>query len=152
MPVLDLVIRETLPSLFDWTQLTLSRNLPEDTTFSCGFVKRGDSTRWRMFIWIYSSPHKFVHSLRDERKITLSFLCWCVSIFLNLLLTGWRNYISASQDATLAEMNVVKLGFILAVMLVLVSSLALSTSLVNLWLSFLNPTGRSVGFYYCIVF
>ena len=84
MPVLDLIIRETLR--ISVTGLTLRRNLLEDMTFSGGLVKPGDFIAYSLADVhlnpeIYSRPDefdptRFSPGREEDKKGTFSYLAW----------------------------------------------------------------------------
>jgi len=84
MPVLDLIIRETLR--ISRSGLSFRRNLLEDLTFSGGLVKPGDLV---VYSWadvhlnpeIYSRPYefdpaRFTPGREEDKKGTFSYLGW----------------------------------------------------------------------------
>ena len=89
MPVLDLIIRETLRISF--TGLALRRNLLEDLTFSGGLVKPGDFVAYsfadvHLNPEIYSrpnefDPYRFLPGREEDKKGTFSYLSWGAGAF-----------------------------------------------------------------------
>ena len=89
MPVLELIIRETLR--ISLTGLSLRRNLMEDVTFSGGLVKPGDFVAYsvadvHMNPEIYSQPSvfdpaRFTPGREEDKKSTFSFLGWGAGAF-----------------------------------------------------------------------
>jgi cytochrome P450 len=90
MPVLELIIRETLRISFNG--LSLRRNLLEDLTFSGGLVKPGDFVVYSLADVhlnpeIYSRPYefdpaRFTRGREEDKKATFSFLGWGAGAFL----------------------------------------------------------------------
>jgi sterol 14-demethylase len=84
MPVLDLIIRETLR--INLTGVTLRRNLFEDLTFSGGLVKRGDFVAYSLADVhlnpeIYSQPNefdpgRFAPGREEDKKGAFFYLGW----------------------------------------------------------------------------
>ena len=89
MPVLDVVIRETLR--ISMCGLSLRRNLGEDLTFSGGLVKPGDFVAYSLADVhlnpeIYSrptefDPSRFAPGREEDKKATLSYLGWGAGAF-----------------------------------------------------------------------
>ena len=89
MPVLDLIIRETLR--INKTGLSLRRNLLEDITFSGGLVKPGDFVAYsfadvHLNAEIYSRPNefdpaRFTPGREEDKKGTFSYLAWGAGTF-----------------------------------------------------------------------
>ena len=84
MPVLDLIIRETIR--INLTGLSLRRNLLEDLTISGGLVKPGDFVGYlfadvHLNPEIYSRPNefdpaRFTPGREEDKKETFSYLGW----------------------------------------------------------------------------
>jgi sterol 14-demethylase len=89
VPVLDLIIRETLRISF--TGLSLRRNLFDDLTFSGGLVKAGDFVAYSLADVhlnpeIYSRPYefdptRFTPGREEDKKGTFSYLGWGAGAF-----------------------------------------------------------------------
>jgi cytochrome P450 len=89
MPVLDLVIRETLR--ISLSGLSIRRNLAEDMMFSGGLVKRGDFVAYSLADVhlnpeIYPRPHefdpaRFTPGREEDKKGTFSYLSWGAGAF-----------------------------------------------------------------------
>ena len=117
MPVLDLIIRETLRLSFNG--LSLRRNLSEDLTFSGCLVRPGDFVAYSLADVhlnpeIYSRPNefdpaRFTPGREEDKKGTFSYLAWGAGAFPlfyneNLLPHELMDLnISATQDVTLAQ-------------------------------------------------
>ena len=90
MPVLDLVIRETLR--LSVTGVSLRRNILEDVMFSGGLVKRGDFAAYSLADVhlnpeIYSRPQefdpaRFAGGREEDKKGTFLYLGWGAGAFL----------------------------------------------------------------------
>ena len=84
MPVLDLIIRETLR--LSMNGLSLRRNLLEDLTISGGHVKPGDFVAYSLADVhfnpeIYSrpdefDPDRFTSGREEDKKGTFTYLSW----------------------------------------------------------------------------
>jgi cytochrome P450 len=89
MPVLDLIIRETLR--MSLSGLALRRNLLEDLTISGGLVKSGDFVAYSLADVhlnpeIYSRPNefdptRFTPGREEDKKGTFSYLGWGAGAF-----------------------------------------------------------------------
>lgn len=89
MPVLDLIIRETLRITI--SGVALRRNLLEDLTFSGGIVKPGDFVAYSLADVhlnpeIYSQPNefdptRFSPGREEDKKGTFSYLGWGAGAF-----------------------------------------------------------------------
>ena len=89
MPVLELIIRETLR--ISLTGLSMRRNLVEDLTFSGGVVKHGEFLVYsvadvHMNPEIYSQPSvfdpaRFSPGREEDKKGTFSYLGWGAGAF-----------------------------------------------------------------------
>ena len=89
MPVLDLIIRETLR--INMSGLSFRRNLLEDMTFSGGLVKPGDFVAYSLADVhlnpeIYSRPNEFdparyTPGREEDKKGTYSYLGWGAGAF-----------------------------------------------------------------------
>jgi Cytochrome P450 len=92
MPVLELIIRETLR--VSKAGLSMRRNLSEDLTFSGGVVKPGDFVAYPVSDVhfnpeIYSRPYefdptRFTPGREEDKKATFSYLSWGAGAFLFL--------------------------------------------------------------------
>ena len=90
MPVLDLVIRETLR--LSLTGVALRRNILEDVTFSGGLVKRGDFVAYSLADVhldpeVYSQPEefdpgRFAEGRQEDKKGTFLHLGWGAGGFM----------------------------------------------------------------------
>ena len=115
MPVLDLIIRETLRISFNG--LSLRRNLLEDLTISGGLVKPGDFVAYSLADVhlnpeIYSRPYefdpaRFAPGREEDKKGTFSYLGWgagAFPIYILFLTYKLMNVTSRdSQDVILAQ-------------------------------------------------
>ena len=116
MPVLDLIIRETLR--ISLTPTLHRRNVSEDITLSGGLVKRGDFVEYsiadvHLNPEIYSRPYefdpaRFTPGREEDKKGTYSYLGWGAGAFLFLFFILLPHElikcnISASQDVILAR-------------------------------------------------
>jgi len=89
MPVLELVIRETLR--LSLNGVTLRRNILEDMTLSGGLIKRGDFVAFSLADAhlnpeIYPRPYefepaRFSEGREEDKKGTFSFLGWGAGAF-----------------------------------------------------------------------
>ena len=89
MPVLDLIIRETVR--INLNGLSLRRNLLEDLTFSGGLVKPGDFIAYSLAdvhlnpeIYLRPNefdPARFTPGREEDKKGTFSYLGWGVGAF-----------------------------------------------------------------------
>ena len=90
MPILDLIIRETVR--ISLTSTVLRRNILEGVTFSGGLVKPGDFVAYSLADVhlnpeIYSRPHefdpaRFTPGREEDKKGTYSYLGWGAGAFL----------------------------------------------------------------------
>ena len=91
MPLIDLVIRETLRITFNG--LSLRRNLLEDLTLSGDLIKPGDFVAYSLADVhlnpeIYSRPYefdptRFTPGREEDKKGTFSYLAWGAGAFLS---------------------------------------------------------------------
>ena len=89
MPILELIIRETLR--ISITGLTFRRNVLEDLTFSGGLVKPGDFVAYsvadvHLNPEIYSrpndfDPNRYAPGREEDKKGTFSYLGWGAGAF-----------------------------------------------------------------------
>ena len=118
MPVLDLIIRETLR--ISLAGFSFRRNLSEDLTFSGGLVKPGDFVVYPLADVhlnpdIYSRPNefdpaRFTPGREEDKKGTFSYLAWgagafFLSFYIKNLLSGKLINVNvlASQGVILAQ-------------------------------------------------
>ena len=98
MPVLDLIIRETLR--ISLTGLALRRNLLGDLTFSGGLVKPGDFVAYsfadvHLNPEIYSrpdefDPYRYLPGREEDKKGTFSYLSWGAGAFFSLIIKNQK--------------------------------------------------------------
>jgi cytochrome P450 len=103
MPILDLVIRETLR--ISLNMLSLRRNLVEDLTFSGGLVKPGDIVAYsfadvHLNPEIYSRPNefdpaRFAPGREEDKKGTFSYLGWGAGVYSIFLLPHQLIYLTS---------------------------------------------------------
>ena len=116
MPVLDLIIRETLR--ISLAGLALRRNVLEDLTISGGLVKPGDFVAYSLADVhlnpkIYSQPNefdpaRFTPGREEDKKATFSFLGWGAGMFPFFLKNVFPHElmdlnVPVSQDVILAQ-------------------------------------------------
>ena len=99
MPVLDLIIRETVRIILNG--LSLRRNLLEDLTFSGGLVKPGDFVAYSLADVhlnpeIYSRPNefdpaRFTPGREEDKKGTFSYLGWGAGAFFPFFFEKKKN-------------------------------------------------------------
>ena len=111
MPVLELIIRETLR--ISISGLSLRRNLLEDMTLSGGLVKTGDFVAYpladvHLDPEIYSQPNEFdpdryTPGREEDKKGTFSYLAWGAGALSFYFRLSYERNVSASQDVILAQ-------------------------------------------------